>query len=68
MRNSVVWNLNVTQRISGKTNVDLRTQERLVEVSELELGLGGTTTVELGRGMVCFECQIFHSMAQSSGH
>ena len=38
MRNSVVWNLNVTQRISEKTNVDLRTQERLVEVSELEIG------------------------------
>lgn len=48
--------------------MDLRTQERLVEVSELELGLGGTTTVELGRGVVCFERQIFHSMAQSSGH
>lgn len=40
----------MTQRISGKTNVDLRTQERLVEVSELELRLGGTTTVELGEG------------------
>lgn len=68
MGNSVVWNLNVTQRILGKTNMDPRTQERLVEVSELELRLGGTTTAELGMGVVSFECQIFHSMAQSSGH
>lgn len=48
--------------------MDPRTQERLVEVSELELRLGGTTTAELGMGVVSFECQIFHSMAQSSGH
>lgn len=49
----------MTQRISEKTNVDLRTQERLVEVSELELGLGGTMTVELGRGWFPLNVKFF---------
>lgn len=47
--NSAVWNLNATQRISGGLDVDFSIQERLVEVSVLERGFGGTVTAESGR-------------------